>query len=219
MRFSAVDGSPSDSNAKLAQALNVAVSKNITYAYQWLDEKDFKSLAQTAEGLTVLAQCLSRWTEDDRSQKGVAELEQLGEKLKAAADKEHAALSRLLLYKVGTLNKELSAIRVRNKPSAPKRPTIPLRSFMALLDGTHADAKAALTLGEIDQAKQAANALAELGQALSTFHAEAEWTELAGRLTAEAKKTADSASRDAKEIREQLRAIYQRCETCHDERR
>jgi hypothetical protein len=200
-------------------ALHGAVEKNLEYGREWLEGKDFKSLALTGEGLVALAQLLSRLSDEERWQISASELTQSAKALTEAARKEEETLTKLLLAKVGQRNKSLAELTLAGKLRPPQRPGIPLRSFMALMDGTHADAKAALTFSEIDRAKQMGYVLAELGHSLAAHRADANWLKLSRDFSAAATAAAESASRDAKEIREQLRTIYRHCEACHDARR
>jgi hypothetical protein len=220
--LSAGDDAPAKKPADPARtraALHRAVDKNLAYGREWLEGKDFESLGQTAEGLIVLAQLLARHGEDKAWQAATAELQQAAKSLKAAAEKEEEAACRDALALVGKRNKELAGVAATGKPAAPRRPDVVLPSVMALLDGTYADAKAALAASKVDEAKDIALVLAELGGAVATFHDDAKWRELAGGLSDAARAAADSSSRDAKAVRDELRGVYQRCEACHNARK
>lgn len=205
--------------ARTRAALHRAVDKNLAYGREWLEGRDFESLAQTAEGLVALAQLLARHGDEKAWQRGATELLQAATALAAAAGKEETAACEAAVAQIGKRNKELAAIAAAGKPAAPRRPTVPLRSVMALLDGTYADAKAALTLGKVDEAKDVAAVLVELGGAVATFRDDAKWRELAGGLSDAARAVAESTPRDAKQVREQLRGVSQRCDACHNARK
>ena len=91
--------------------------------------------------------------------------------------------------------------------------------MMALLDGTHADAKRSLTFGEAAAARQGGDTLAGLGRLLSAYEDNDQWRSLAAGLTESARALGESKADDPAAIRAALRAMHEKCDACHNQRR
>jgi cytochrome c556 len=98
-----------------------------------------------------------------------------------------------------------------------------LRPLMLIMDGIHADAKKAMLVGRVDDAKKQAIVLAELGQLVShsrqasSSQADA-WKKLSGEFVESAQAVAASPATDAAAVRQLLKNVSQRCEACHETR-
>ena len=105
------------------------------------------------------------------------------------------------------------------KPLRQTRPPGKLGTLMTLMEGTYADAKSALIFDEVETAKNTAYVLSELARLTSHYRKDANWSDRAARLSAAALQVAQSRSLDAKTVRQQLRGVYKRCESCHNRNR
>ena len=90
---------------------------------------------------------------------------------------------------------------------------------MHLMEATHAEAKAALALGDVAEAKSMAVVLSELGRVVSNQRADARWRASGESLVRAAFEAADERQSDAKTIRQQLRGVYEKCAACHKQQR
>jgi hypothetical protein len=88
-----------------------------------------------------------------------------------------------------------------------------------LMDATLADAKVSLITGQVEVAKNESRVIAELGKLLSNLRTTPEWTSLAGDFCAAANAAASSTETDAKTVRQLIRGVAERCETCHEKSR
>jgi cytochrome c556 len=205
----------------------------LDYAADWLSGKDFKTLAQTAEGMVFLSHVLSKQSTDAAWQEGVASFARNAQKLIALAQDEDAAACGEL---IGVLRKDAARLADWKPPPgdaavapggrgsseanpAGQRQRGSLRSFMALLDGTYADAKAALTFGEPQTAKSTAHVLHALGELLSNQRSDAGWLQHSRDFSQAALEAAQLESDDETAVRQKLRGVYDQCEKCHNRAR
>lgn len=200
-------------------ALHAAVKTNLDYCRQWLDEKDFKTLRQSAEGITLLADALAAQGDDEEWKKQVAALRSAARDLAAAAEKKSAEQAERRLTALDDSAARLADIAPRGEPAELPSPSAPLAAMMALLDGTHADAKRSLTFGEAAAAKQSGLALAELARLLIQYNDDAEWRSFVGDLKGAAADLGAMESDDPAAIRAALRGLSEKCAACHEQRR
>lgn len=217
------DAAASAARADRARAaLHVAVEKNLAYCREWLEAKDWKSLVQSADGVGILAGVLAAKGDDDKWRTGVSGLSAQVEALRAAADGKEADKCKELIEQLAAGNKELAGLTVKARLATAKsseKPIASLRPLMTLLDGTHADAKAALAVGDLAEAKSMAIVLSELGRVVSNQRADAAWRSAAEAMVNASLEAADEKQTDAKAVRQQLRVVYEKCEACHNRQR
>jgi cytochrome c556 len=202
----------------VASALEVTISRNAIHAREWLEQKDFKSLAQSASGLTVLAEMLVARS-DDRQWQATTE------KVVAAAHEVQAAAGAADLAKctatLDALDKTVTAIK-EIRPSGKAAPIAKppgIRPLMLLMDTTLADAKVSLITGQVETAKNESRVVAELGKLVSNSRTTPEWLSLAGDFCAAANTAANSTESDPKAVRQLIRGVAERCEACHEKSR
>lgn len=199
--------------------LQSALSVNLDYCDEWLSGNDFKSLRQTAEGLLLLTDVLSARQGDDAWDARNRELKAAVSDLIKAAQAEDAQACKAAMTQG---RQAAAAVAVLPFPAKPPellpRPSASLRSMMALLDGTHADAKRALLFDEPDNARRSAQVLAELGPLLAVYQSNARWKQWSDDFTAISQQTAADTQADARQLRTKLNEIYNRCQACHDRR-
>ena len=210
---------PSPSRAEQTRiALHAAVEGNLAYCRQWLDEKDYKSLGQTASGIAILADVLRGQGDAKAWQAATGQLRDAAAKLTAEAGRENADACKAAIDGIDRENQSAKKLDEIGRPVKPSRAAGNLRAMMALLEGTYADAKAALAFGEVEKARQTAYVLAELGRRVAGYQSDTRWAADAGAMSAAAVAVALGESADAKMVREQLRGVYLKCEACHDRR-
>jgi hypothetical protein len=206
----------------LVGALQGAIAKNLEHAREWLDAKDFKSLAQSAGGLQMLAGLLRARSDDAAWKEATGNVSAAVGQVQEAAKSEDAAKCKAAL---DALEKQVSVTRAvmpSGKPQAP--PTIgAIRPVMLLMDGIYADAKIYVIAGNTVGAKKQAHVLSELGRVVSNSQStnskgRDKWPELSGAFVEACLTAARSPAEDAPAVRQLLRGISQRCEACHETR-
>jgi hypothetical protein len=201
------------------QALELALRTNLDYCRQWLSDGDFKSLQQTATGVRLLVQVVRRQGDDAAWQGLAGDLHDATRRLEAAAGRGDAAAAQAAIDALRQSAARLADARPSGKPLPAAEPDAGLRPMMSLLEGTYADAKAALSFGEPQATKMHARVLAELGGLLSNYrNGEPRWGALAGEFVAACRAVAEAETDDAAALRAALRAVYERCEACHNRR-
>src|SRR5262249_23035949 len=94
--------SAADSADPVVDALHASLSKNAEHARNWLDERDFKSLAQSAGRLEMLGELLRARSDDDAWQSATTQLIVAAKLIETTARTENvsdcrAAIQQLLL--------------------------------------------------------------------------------------------------------------------------
>jgi hypothetical protein len=198
------------------------LQQNATHAREWLAAKDFKSLAQAAGNLKLLADRLRARSSDAGWQAAAGQLAQASSTLQTAAQTSDAAAANSALDE---LAKAIAAL-----PGAPAGAASPaaapagnLRALMLLMDAIRGDAKVALLTGQPAAAKQAGLVLADLGQSVAAARPASgltaeQWNELAGAYVAAAEALARAPANDATAIRPVFKAVAERCDGCHEQR-
>src|SRR5947208_702901 len=80
----------SDAGDAVAGSLHAALAKNTSHARDWLDQKDYKSLAQSAGGLQLLAELLKARSDDAAWQAALGNAVAATSAVQAAARDEDA---------------------------------------------------------------------------------------------------------------------------------
>ena len=204
--------------ADATASLKAVLAGQVQHAAQWLDERDYKSLAQSAGGLLLLGELLKAKSDDPAWQTALTEVTTKIAALQAAARTEDDTQCKSAL---AALQKSLALVEKASpsgKPlSAPKAPG--LRPLMLTMDGIQADAKVALLSGDAASAKQQAQALAELASLVSAARSTEKWAALASDFAKACAAAATSTENDAKAVRPLFRGIAERCEACHENSR
>jgi hypothetical protein len=200
----------------LTGAICGTITKNIEHAREWLDAKDFKSLAQSAGGLQMLSGLLHARSGDAAWQHATRQVIAAVGELQEAAKAEDAAKS---LNALSTVEKTLAvtaAMTPTGKPQAP--PSIgAIRPVMLLMDGIYADAKIYVIAGNTAGAKRQARVLSELGRVVSNSQSgnakgREKWPELSTAFVEACLTAARSPAEDTQAVRQLLRSISQKCE-------
>src|SRR5262245_14852394 len=75
-------------NEAVAAALNVSLAKNLLHAREYIDQKDAKSLAQTAGNVLLLAELLKARSDDSLWQESIGKVVAAAGGVQAAAKSE-----------------------------------------------------------------------------------------------------------------------------------
>ena len=200
----------------------MAVEKNLSVCRDWLAASDWKSLRQTADGLVILAQVLKLQGDDEAWRRAADGMANNVRALQSAAAGKQPERCQELIGSIGGQNKAWAKLTPKSKAKAdgPKPDKLAsLRPLMHLMEATHAEAKAALALGDVAEAKSMAVVLSELGRVVSNQRADARWRASGESLVRAAFDAADERQSDAKTIRQQLRGVYEKCDACHTRQR
>lgn len=199
-------------------ALKAAIGKNVEHAARWLDERDYKSLAQSAGGLAMLVDLLKSKSDDAAWQTATQEVAGKVDALRAAARSEDDAKCQAAIAALRHAAKAADKLTPTGKPlPAPKAPGI--RPLMLSMDAIQGDAKVALLTGNVAAAKTQAVVLAELAGLVSSSRSTEKWATYADAFAAACQAAAASNEADTKTIRPLFRAIAERCEACHENAR
>jgi cell division protein FtsN len=149
------------------------------YVHLPKNQKDYKSLAQSAGGLQLLAELLKARSDDAAWQAASGNVVAAATAVQAAAREEDAGKCKLTLENLEKAASAAAAI----KPTGPaqslsRAPAI--RPLMLTMDAIQADAKIALLTGNVEAAKKQAHVLAELARLVSNSRTTEQWHSLAG---------------------------------------
>ncbi len=207
-----------ESAEAIAAALNAALQKNIAHSREWLDQKDFKSVVQSAGALHLLADLLKARSDDPAWQAATTNLITVANIIQSAARDEDSAKCKSALDSLEKASSALTSL----KPTGTLQPlerAPAIRPLMLTLDALQGDAKVAVLTGNVEAARKQAFVLAELGKLVSNSRNTDQWSSLAGDFVSAATTAANSTASDPKVVRQQFRAVAERCDACHEKNR
>lgn len=207
-----------DANEATTDALQAALARNIDHAREWRDQKDFKSVAQSAGGLQLLADLLKARGDGAAWQGALDHVHAAAGAVQTAARDEDAAKCKTAMESLQKAAQTAAAIKPTGKAQSISK-TPPIRSLMLTLDALQGDAKVAVLTGDAAAAKKQAYVLAELGKLLSGARNTEQWSSLAGDFVSAATAAATSTDSDPKVVRQSLRVVAEKCEACHEKNR
>jgi hypothetical protein len=196
-------------------ALHGALTTGVLHAREWLDQGDYKSLAQSAGGLELLAALLKAKSDDRAWQAATGNIAGAVDEVRAAAGAQDAERSRRALAALDKAIENAKSAAPTGKPADLPRPPA-IRPLMLTIDGISADAKVAILSGDVPAAKNQAYVLAELARLVSNSRTTGNWSSLASDFAAAAQRAATSPETDPQAVRKLLRGISEKCEACHD---
>src|SRR5437773_2551531 len=130
-----------DANQKTA-ALHAALAKNVGHAREWLEQGDYKSLAQSAGGLQLLTDVIKSRSDDAAWQAAVGNVASAAGEVQNAARSEDPAKCKAALEALEKAASAAAALKPTGQPqSLARAPAI--RSLMLTMDAIQADAKVA----------------------------------------------------------------------------
>jgi hypothetical protein len=195
--------------------LHPALEANLKLARAWLDDGDFKSATQTAEGLMGLAWLYARQGEGTVWRQKTTALREACAALAATARKKDAAGAEKAARTCGSLLAALG--KGPPMPTAGSDPDFhppgSTKNWMLLMEGAYSDGKTSRAPAE---RTRYALEIAEEANVISYLRSAPRWRKMAGEVRAAALKAAETARKDDPEAaRKAFRAIYRRCEACH----
>jgi hypothetical protein len=214
--------SAAETTDQVAVALHASLNRNVAHAREWLEGGDFKSLAQSASGLQLLAELWQARSDDAAWQAASGKVLAAISQLQEAARDSDAARSKAGLEALEKAVAATATISASGKPKSPAR-QVALRPLMLVLDSVYADAKMASLTGQAAEAKKTAYVLSELGRLVSNSQSAGskgreKWPELGASFVEASLAAALSPAEDAATVKQLLRAVSQRCEACHETR-
>ncbi len=207
-----VDFTPVGSGA----GVHAALRSNLKIVRDWLNDKDFLSAAETAQGLTALAWLYSFQSTEPSWQAKTAALKDACSKLAASAKAKDAGDCEKQSQFCEKLLQDLE----QNPPLGSKvvekrmKPFGATKTWMSLMDGAYTDAKTAKTAKEMEHM---ASAIAEEVNVVAHLRDDARWQRAAGEVREIALRVAAEAKGDdLAQARADLKTIYNRCQACHE---
>jgi hypothetical protein len=201
-----------------ASALQAALESNLKLARGWLDEADFISAAQAAQGLEVLAWLYAHHGGEARWRERTTALRQACAGLAVAARRKDAADCDRAARACADLLAELAKAPPGGARPVGKdfRPPGATKTWMLLMEGAYADGKTARTPGQL---ARYAHEIAEEANAVSFLRSDPRWRKMAQDVRASALEAAEAArGKDVGKARKALKSVSARCEACHETR-
>lgn len=199
-------------------ALHAALESCLKQVGDWLKDGDFASAEQTAQGLEALAWLHDFQGGDARRRKASALRDACAGLINAVRHKDAAACDRAMRACSDLLG-ELAKLKpvVPTVPVKDFRPPGPTKTWMLLMDGAYGDGKTSTNATELERQ---ALVIAEEANAVSWLRADPRWRKMAGDVRAAALLAAETARKNDRDAaRKAFKAIYTRCEACHNENR
>jgi cytochrome c556 len=196
------------------QAVHGAVQANLKTVQDWLDEKDFASAAQAAQGLNALAQLYLRQGSKEEWRTQAAALAAACTRLGASARSKDPAGCATQMKECRRLLDDLAGKTPGPAPAGKDfKPTGNAKTWMLLLDASYSDAKTARDAREMEQL---AYAIAEEMNAAQYLRSDKRWRQSSVEVRTAALAVANRAKgNDLSAARAELKRVYQRCEACH----
>ncbi len=197
------------------RALLTALRMNLKIVEGWLNDRDYASAGQTAQGLIVLAQLQAYQSGDKDWQLRTKALAEAGGRLLAATKKKDPAACEKSVRECAVLLDELAKRPVPGpKVTAKNFATFgSTKTWMLLMDGTYVDAKSAKKPAELEDL---AYTLAETLNVTSHLRNDAMWRTMAlDNRKAALSAATKAAANDLDGARRDLKAVYAGCEACH----
>jgi hypothetical protein len=197
-------------------ATRAATASSVKLVRSWLDEKDFASAAEAAQGLKTLAQLYGYQGDDADWLKRSAALQQ-------ACNRLHDAIARKSVVDCEKSATECSRFLddlARNPPAGAKRtektfkPFGTTKTWMLLMDGAYVDTKRAETAREVELLSLA---IAEEANVVGFLREDRPWRTSADEVRDTALRAAKlAADNDLSGARKTLKEMHRRCEVCHE---
>jgi hypothetical protein len=196
--------------------LHAAQQANLKLVRDWLNDKDYASAAEAAQGLLALTQLYQYHSAEPAWRQKTTALREACSRLMAAARAKDLAGCTKSVQDYATLLTELAKAQPGgSKADEPNfKPLGSVKTWMLLMDGCYGDAKFAETPQELESL---AYALAEGANVTIHLRADARWRQAALETRAAALATVQKAqSKDLDGARASLKTVYHRCEACHN---
>ncbi|HEY7314021.1 MAG TPA: hypothetical protein VH643_32020 [Gemmataceae bacterium] len=198
-----------------AAALDAALRSSLKTVRDWINDGDFVSAARDAQGLAVLAHLYGHQGGDRVWRERTTALTDAATGLAAAARSKDAAVCTKQMEQCARLLDDLAkrspGARDTVKDFKPRGGTA---TWMLLMDAAYSDAKTARTARDLERL---AESIAEESNALRHLRGDARWRQTSRDVQTAALEVADKArADDLAGAKTALKAVYRRCEACHD---
>src|SRR5262245_17074129 len=110
-----------DSVDPVVEALHASLAKNAEHARNWLDERDFKSLAQSAGRLEMLGELLRARSDDDAWQSATKKLISSAKGIESTAKTENVSNCQAAIQQLLLAQEASQKLTAQGKPLASPR--------------------------------------------------------------------------------------------------
>jgi hypothetical protein len=197
-----------------AASLHAVFQSELKTLRGWINDEDFASALQSAQGLTVLAHLYSSqgshaaWREKTTALAGVCS------RLTTAARTRNGADCARLAQECARLLDALAATTPGPPEEKEFKPQGSTKTWMLLLDAAYSDAKTAKRAKDLELL---AGAVAEEVNAYQFARADERWRKYCAEVRSAALTTADRArAGDLAGAKVALKGVYRGCEACHE---
>jgi hypothetical protein len=198
-------------------AVHSELKSNLEQVRSWLADGDFASAAQAARGVSVLAWLHEQQGDAPSWRRQTAALRRACSALEAAIQRKDAAASSRAADACATLLAGLAKETPGDARAGAGAPYGSTKTWMLLLEGAYVDAKSAEAPRDLERQ---ARALAEEILIVSRLRSDPRWRKMSEDVRTAALRAADTGrTQDLATARKVLKAVYQRCEACHQARR
>jgi hypothetical protein len=195
------------------QALARVLKLNFDQVGRWCDEDDLASAAQASQSAVVLATFLARHAAANAKPEADSLLADCNAVVSAARAKDMARTRTKLAAAGSTLPALLQSLATEKPSWTEFKPSGSSRAWMLLLDAGYADAKFA---HKPEDFEALALTLAEEANVVAYLRKEPRWRQLSFGVRDAALAAAKESHHDLPKAHQTLRAMYPRCEACHD---
>jgi hypothetical protein len=214
---------PSVAADPVASAIQSSLATGVGHAREWLAAGDFKSVSESVGGMQTLANLLRARGDAAAWQEAVGKVDAGVKGLQEAVRSANRDACAAALDNLERAAKSVSSVSVTGSPQPPQRDAGGLRPLMLLMDGIRADAKVAVLTGRQADARNAAYVLSELGRVMTlsrpvSFKDQKKWSDASSGFIDASLRMAQSPAEEGPAIRQLLRDVSQRCDSCHEGR-
>ncbi len=199
-------------------AVQAALHLELKVMQAWINDKDFASAVQSAQGLMSLAHLHGRQGSESAWRAKTSDLASTCSRLTTAARNKDAGECSRLVLECRRLLDEL-AKTPSGSPGSGKdfKPAGSTATWMRLMDGAYSDAKTARTPEELEGL---AGALAEEVNAYQYARPDAQWRQFCQEVRSSALAAVEKArTKDLTAAKVALKGAYRGCEACHERSR
>jgi hypothetical protein len=207
----------------VAGAIQSSLTTGVGHAREWLAAGDFKSVSESVGGMQALADLLRARGDAAAWQEAVGKVDAGVKGLQEAVRTGNREACAAALDQLERAAKSASSVPVAGNVQPPQRSSGGLRQLMLLMDGIRADAKVAVLTNRPADAKNAAYVLSELGRVMTlsrpvSYKDAKKWTDVSSGFIDASLRMAQSPAEDGPGVRQLLRDVSLRCDSCHEGR-
>jgi hypothetical protein len=208
---------PAPAPVSPSAAIHASLKSNLEQVRNWLADGDFASAAQAARGLSALTWLCAQQGDTPGWRRQAAALRRACAALEAAAGRKDSTASGRAADSCAAL----LAVLEKEKPGDPKSgapaPFGSTKTWMLLMEGAYVDSKSAKSPRDLERL---AREIAEEIRVVSRLRSDPRWRKMSEDVRAAALTAADAGrTQDLASARKAMKAVYQRCEACHQARR